>query len=178
MAINIEQTINKAASRTNRRWIGVDFNEMAGTQNVYDAYFFLDSELEIGLNPINYRDHKANGRMRHCKIDYSGYYDYIVNKSFKTLADWAADCGSDVSHIRYGINRVYRPHGMHVSVSLQRLLEYIGPVYDAVVAQKVLPEQISDSQIVDLLRMKNLSLDNVWVIAGGDVTQWRNFVMQ
>jgi hypothetical protein len=173
MAINIEQTINKVTQRSNRRYIEVNFNEMANTFGVYDAYFFIDSELELNLNPINYKDHKANGRMRHCKVEYGGYYDYIVNKSFRTLTDWAKDCGSDTSHIRYGVNRTYRPNGVHSSVSLTQLLLYIGPVYDIV--QKAAPEQISDSQIVDLLKMKNLSLDNLWVIEGSDVTQWRNF---
>lgn len=176
MAINIEQTINKVASRTGHRYLGVDFNHMAGTQNIFDAYFFLDNELDIGLNPINYRDHKKNGRMRHCKIEYGGYYDYIANKSFKTLSDWAKDCGSDVSKIRYGINRVYRTNGIHASVTLKRLLEYIGPVYDPV--EKSVPVGTSDSQINDLLRLKNLSLDNLWVIAGGDVTQWHDFAKQ
>jgi hypothetical protein len=176
MAINIEKTISKAASRVNRRWIGVHFYEITGADNVHDAHFFLDTELGIDLNPLNYQDHKANGRIRHCKIDYSGYYDYIAKKEFDTLEEWAADCGSDVSHIRFGINRVYLPGGTHVSVSLQRLLDHIGPVYDQV--QKPPAEEISDTKIVDLLRMKNLTLDNLWVIVGGDVIQWQEFAKQ
>jgi len=173
MGINIEKTIDKVTQRSNRRYIEVDFNEIANTRGVYDPYFFIDSELELNLNPINYKDHKANGRMRHCKVEYGGYYDYIVNKSFRTLADWAKDCGSDTSHIRYGVNRTYRPNGVHASMNLAQLLLYIGPVYD--IEQKVQPEQISDSQIIGLLRLRNLSLDNLWVLEGGNATQWCNF---
>jgi hypothetical protein len=81
MAINIEQTINKAANNTGRRGLGVDFNHMATTRKVYDPYFFLDTELDLNVNPINFSDHKANGRIRHCKVDPHGYYDYIANKT-------------------------------------------------------------------------------------------------
>jgi hypothetical protein len=173
MAINIEQTINKAANNTGRRWLGVDFNHMATTRKVYDAYFFLDTELDLNVNPINFSDHKANGRIRHCKVDPRGYYDYIANKTFRTLAEWAADCGSDIKHVVYGVNRLHRPNGMQVCVPLNFLLGYIGPVYDPV--QKPAPVEMPDSQIVNLLKMKNLTLNNLYVIAEGNVTQWEEF---
>jgi len=171
MAINIEQTINKA-KQGNGKYIDYNVNKLLTDQGVYDPYFFLESELELNLNPQNYREHKAAGRMRHCKLDYTGYYDYIVNKSFKSLAEWAADCGSHVNFIRYGVNRTYRYGGLHVSIPLSQLLEYIGPVYDP----EPEPQPVQQSQLVEeILQLKNLTLDNLWVMTDAKLIQWNDF---
>uniref|UniRef100_A0A6C0ERL5 Uncharacterized protein n=1 Tax=viral metagenome TaxID=1070528 RepID=A0A6C0ERL5_9ZZZZ len=92
--------------------------------DVSRPYFFLKRELLV-TNLRQYKAEKAVGGIRHV-IEYKGkWFDYILKREFKTLADWAADAGSTFDDVLYGTNRV---HQLNTNVNTDVPI-YKGAVY-------------------------------------------------
>lgn len=116
-----------------------DFEKLTGTYGKwYDfskLYFFFDSELELKetQDPVVYAQMK-NDSIRHL-IPYKGrYFDYVANKEYKTLREWAEDNGKSLSNIRYGKHKFYlrgswdKVESAHIS--LDQLLKFLDPKYN------------------------------------------------
>jgi len=94
-------------------------------------YFFFNRELTVNNtnDPVVYNQLK-NDSIRHL-IPYKGhYFDYIVNKEYNTLHEWAEENGEDVGNICYGVNRVFNfAEPVRVYIKLQQLLAFLHPNY-------------------------------------------------
>lgn len=184
-------------------WNGYDFgiklDELANRPDwkwlTYNCYFFLRSELEV-KDKAQWDIAKRAGKIRHCKIYRGRFLDYVVQKEFNTLEQWVADAGGRIEDVIYGDNRVNRhgtawENGVHVwkpvgvphYVELKILLKALGYVEPpkVIVPQVVVPTTTTQdlTEMINLeMRMRGLNVDNVWVIEGGNVTQWRDFMAQ
>jgi len=84
-------------------YLGVDIAKMNGVEELpykTQPCFFLERELGKMA-----RELYATNHYRHCKVYGGGFLDYIVKKEFKTLEDWVADCGADMSQVLFGYNK-------------------------------------------------------------------------
>jgi hypothetical protein len=136
-------------------------------------YFFLDKELDL-YNKAEYSfiREKLAGNIRHCKILHGSktFYDYIAHKEFKSLEEWAADCGSTISNVLYGINRPYESyidyttiHNLINNFTANKLV-YNRPVY-------------KKETIETILAKEGLTLDNLWIqTCDNHMSTWNNFV--
>ena len=77
-------------------------------------YFFFRQELTDPGLPL-----------RHAIPNKGRIYDYIEDKYYNTLADWAQANGRSTSDILYGANRMY----FKESITLDALLRYLNPVW-------------------------------------------------
>lgn len=149
-----------------------------------NLYFFLSRELTV-TNKAEYTVAKSENRIRHC-IPYKGrYFDYIVKKEFATLHEWAADCGSNIRHVKFGSNRVHTG-SLPDYISLRELLAtygYIGPLEDELKLE--IPEvdevpTVTTTELTEMLdiemRFRGLSIKNVWVIQDSIPMRWDTFV--
>ena len=75
--------------------------------NLSSPYFFLAKEVGIPVpaNRDEYQYLKTN-IIRHLTMSNGRYYDYIVDKYYDTLKEWAQANNSSVQDISFGINRV------------------------------------------------------------------------
>ena len=82
-------------------------------------YFFFRQELTYpGPTPeLPVRRHAIPNKGR--------IYDYIEDKYYNTLADWAQANGRSTSDILYGANRMY----FKESITLDALLRYLNPAW-------------------------------------------------
>ena len=112
---------------------GAYFNEVAGYDTrqwwrVNNPYFFLKRELTVTNQEEYYRAKRLNS-IRHCKPYRGKWLDYVVQREFTTLKEWANDAGFTVDDILYGVNRVHMKDSKPPEyVSLQHLLNYLGYV--------------------------------------------------
>ena len=197
--INYEATIREAFNK-HGRMLGTSIEMLVPSMKGCKAkgYFFLEKEASLD-HDITLAQHSADGNIRHCTPVKDGYYDYIVRKEFKTLGDWAADCGAFISEIVYGINHYYK--GDVAFMSLTRLCKRLGAIYHPEVVPKwncpvcLVPNQMSVARCVcceagkpgvfghscqdgirTMLEHKGLSMNELWVIHGGNATQWADFI--
>ena len=112
----------------------VDFAKLAETpmrMAFGKLYFFFSSELIINNtnDPFVY-DQLKKDFIRHL-IPYKGrYFDYIVNKEYKTLREWAEDNGKELGDVCYGVNRMFNVNEpLRVYIRLHELLEFLDPNY-------------------------------------------------
>ena len=196
--INYEATIRKAFDEHGRS-LGTSLAELIPSMDGVKAkcYFFLERETRLS-DAVGWDEHKEAGLIRHCTPVKGGYYDYIVAKEFKTLNDWAADCGAVFIDIVYGVNHYY--DGDVAYMSLSRLCNKIGAVYHpepvktwacpVCLAQNqpaslrclccdthmpVIRGHSCEDGIRAILEHKGLSMDNLWVINDGTPVQWNSF---
>lgn len=125
-----------------------------------NLYFFFRQELEIPAictgnveNDISaYADLKKT-TLRHLIPNKRSYYDYIVQKHYKTLAEWAEANGRTVDDILYGVNHIHFDQNREQAyMPLKELLHMIAPNWvDA-------PQPDADADRFVLIRTK---LDNM-----------------
>ena len=135
---------------------GVNFNTLLGLHGtdgwVSNAYFFMERELSYTTRPEWYRA-KACGLIRHVKPYDGMWLDYVANKKFSSLEEWAIDCGMTLSDVVYGVNRVHRgeqPKFVRLAYLLHKL-DYVEPptvddsfthiLLDVLKATKSVPEE-------------------------------------
>ena len=130
----MDSIIRKNAMASSNVIDPVDFAKLTETHMrmaFTKLYFFFNRELTVNNtnDPVVYNQLK-NDFIRHL-IPYKGrYFDYIVNKEYKTLREWADDNGEDVGNICYGVNRVFNfTEPVRVYVRLHQLLEFLDPNY-------------------------------------------------
>ena len=131
----------------------IDFAELAGSpmrMAFAKLYFFFKSELNVSphqsTSDESYNAFKQKN-IRHL-IPYKGhYYDYIVNKEYDTLEEWAIDNNQNVWDIVYGVNSVHNrePSRRVVEyITLDKLLEFLDPDYQGDVPILQLPISTHD----------------------------------
>lgn len=118
-----------------------DLELLAGVSNTYTLseqyYFFFESELSLSI-PEDRKEYveMKNKYIRHL-IPYKGhYYDYVVNKEYDTLNDWAIDNNKTVDSILYGYNSRYS-HIPKVYITLNKLLKFLNPKYTIPESNKI-----------------------------------------
>jgi hypothetical protein len=136
-------------------------------------YFFLDKELDLYNKPeYSFIREKLAGNIRHCKILHGSktFYDYIAHKEFNSLEEWAADCGSTISNVLYGINRPYESYIHYTTIHI---------LINKLTADKLVyntPEQRKET-IETILAREGLTADDLWIqTCGNHMVSWRNFV--
>lgn len=156
-------------------------------------YFFLKRELEVTKD--GWAEAKWNGLIRHCKIYKGKFLDYVVHKEFNTIEEWVRDAGGQLKDVLYGENRVNKQYFKYDSktgrampvpyvakyVYLTDLLNVLG--YDGPVVETRSDVEIPTTTTRDLtdmisleMRMRGLTIDNVYVISGSEVTSWKSFM--
>lgn len=154
----------------------------------FNHYLFLKRELEVTAD--NWAEAKRNGLIRHAKLYRGKFLDYVVHKQFNTIEEWVADAGGKMEDVLYGENRVkdrwvwnydyttrqhtrvpYKAKYVELALLLQRL-GYVPP-----------PEvQIPEPNVTEMLtlemRMRGLTIDNVYVLANGAIVPWKTFMGQ
>lgn len=96
-------------------------------------YFFFAREVEFAgvKDEKEYQDIK-NRLIRHLVPYNNRYYDYIANKEFATLVEWAKYNGWTLPDIRYGVVKKHRDYvydPVIAYVDLDTLLEHLDPTY-------------------------------------------------
>lgn len=74
---------------------------------ISSPYFFLKRELDLNIptTPKEYQDMKDT-TIRHLTISGNRYYDYIVDKYYDTLKEWANENDSKLNDVMFGMNRL------------------------------------------------------------------------
>jgi len=148
--INIEVTIRKAFEKYGRS-LGTSPAELFDNDDYnFTPYFFMENEGKTGV-------------IRHCVPYVDGYFDYIVKKDFYSLTGWATDCGYDIRSVAYGRKGF-------AFMSVARLAKLLDPVYHE--EPKVFPV---DKYITNMLAIKGLDVNNLWVISDGTPVPWMEF---
>lgn len=151
-----------------------DLEMLTGLKNTYtngsNYYFFFDSELDLPVQTDRkeYVELK-NKHIRHL-IPYRGrYYDYIVNKEYNTLKEWADENGKNVSSICYGINRIYQNTSYfdcaNMYITLEKLLKFLDPNYTGEQPTKNSEKELLLAELDTIIRkMRNLrdTLNNTY----------------
>jgi hypothetical protein len=112
--------------------------------NFTRPYFFFDRELEHEslVDEVEYARLK-NESIRHL-IPYSGrYYDYIAQKEYNTLSEWAVDNGETLENIHYGVVKKHRKNAANPIVDwvkLDLLMTYLEPNYNQAPVPNLLAE--------------------------------------
>jgi hypothetical protein len=138
---------------------GAYFSQVAGYDTrqwwrVNNPYFFLKRELTVTNQEEYYRAKRLNN-IRHCKPYRGKWLDYVVQREFTTLKEWANDAGFTVDDILYGVNRVHMKDIKPPKyVSLQHLLNYLGYVPPVSVD---IPEYNGLDRFVDILKELNFT---------------------
>lgn len=149
-------------------------------------YFFLKRELEVGAE--SWKEAKACGEIRHCKIYRGKFLDYVVHKEFNTIEEWVADAGGTMEDVLFGTNRVHKqmysyetgmlttgtPKYITLDVLL-RALGYVEPPKVQIPEMNVATRDLTN--MMDLVMgMHGLSIRNVYVANEGDVLPWKTFM--
>lgn len=160
-----------------------------GTAN---PYLFLKRELT--LIPENWQVGKENGTIRHCKVLRNGkFFDYIVKREFNTLEEWLADAKDTMDNVMYGVNRVHTQEYVRTAdgkwidqrgtpryVPLKDVLAklgYVEPPKVEIPAVAVATRRLTE--ILDLeMQMRNLTVDNVYVLEGNGFVPWKTFMAE
>lgn len=161
-----------------------------------DCYFFLKKELDV--KPDDWKDAKARGEIRHCKIYKNKFLDYVVKKTFETFDEWVTDAGGTMDDVLYGTNRinktepalnghgwrVFDAHGRLVTkpltakyVELKVLLEHLGyKAPDPIIPVKAGMDEDEIlkllGQMTKLMTERDLSVHDVWIIQNNKPTSW------
>lgn len=156
----------------------------------YHPYFFLKRELEVGTE--SWKEAKARGVIRHCKIYRGKFLDYVVHKEFNTIEEWVADAGGTMDDVLFGTNRVHKQvynydyttmrgscsPGTPKYITLDVLLKALGYVEPPKVQIPEMTVMTQDlTKMMDLVMgLRNLSIRNVYVANEGDVLPWKTFM--
>lgn len=153
---------------------------------------YLFHKRELGVTQGEWKDARNKGVIRHCKVLYNGkFFDYIVGREYDTLHDWMLEIGATLDDLCYGTNRVHKnkrvwdtmwsharwePH-VAVYVPLREVLTRLGYKEPPPVEVKV-PAATQDlTEMVNLeLRMYGLTIDNVYILDGGAIVKWNDFM--
>jgi hypothetical protein len=148
--INIEVTIRKAFENYGRS-LGTSPAELFDNDDYnFTPYFFMENE-------------DKTRKIRHCVPYKNGYFDYIVGQEFDSLAEWSTDCGYDICSVAYGRKGF-------AFMSVARLAKLLDPVYYEE------PEVfLVDKYIMNMLAIKGLDVNNLWVISDGTPVPWMEF---
>ena len=109
----INTTLINRWNANNGEWFGISLHELSKTQLSWiddNPYFFLKRELNV--RPEDWKNAKARGEIRHCKIYKNKFLDYVVHREFNTLHDWARDAGGTIDDVLFGVNRMHQIHGV------------------------------------------------------------------
>jgi hypothetical protein len=95
--------------------------------------------------------------IRHCKLYLPFLLDYTVRgtREFKTLQEWAIDCGSTIESVRYGFET---PDPAYKSVSIYELNSFFFP------QKSIIHDQCE--KLACALEMLKLNMDSVYVAQG------------
>jgi hypothetical protein len=98
-------------------------------------YFFFKQELE---QPpvVDHVDYSAlkHSSIRHLIPHKGRYYDYVVDREYKSLSEWANANGQSLDNICYGVVKKHRAHSYNPIVfwvTLLDLVNYLDPNYTA-----------------------------------------------
>jgi hypothetical protein len=92
--------------------------------DIYRPNFFLRSELSF-RTPKDWREALNRGLIHHCKPVNGKWYDYITNKHYDSLKEWANNCNATFDDILFGVNRIYKNH-KSTYIHINHLLDKLG----------------------------------------------------
>jgi hypothetical protein len=156
MALTMENIIFNAAKKNPNQLVRMQISD---NQKYY--FFFRD---ELNIAPIvsgnvqqdlrNFRELKRT-TLRHAIPNKGKFYDYIVDRHYNTLQEWATANGKTIDDIVYGVNHIhFGQDGNQDYIPLNTLVKALNPNWISPTEnrqQVTIPKQTSmKDHIIDL----------------------------